>query len=283
MTTNTVDIPSIAGPDFLCSADTYTLQNFPVGSTATWSVTPSWQFTGATSGSSTTATLTPSSRAAGQATLTYTITTACGNTQVQRVFWVGEADLNRISFSNPVDEFEYFCSSDYGNTFTIHSNSPNTTWQARMLNWPSLTVAYTSPSTYQSNQSYIWSYVPIPNNGYYVFEVRGTNACGTTDWLPGYEIEYVDCTSFGEDPFLIYPNPASDIVTISLGDIIDSELSKSTQFEVSLYNQQGQMIIDNTKVEQEIVLNTSGLKNGFYYVHIRFKDELIRRQVRIER
>ena len=82
---------------------------------------------------------------------------------------------------------------------------------------------------------------------------------------------------------MIYPNPASDIITISLKDIIGNELNKNTQFEVSLYDQQGQRIIDNIKVEQEIILNTTHLKNSFYYVHIWFKEGLIRRQVRIER
>ncbi|WP_439490671.1 trypsin-like serine peptidase [Algoriphagus sp.] len=41
MTTNTVAIPNIDGPDLLCSSGSYTLQNLPAGSTATWSVTPS--------------------------------------------------------------------------------------------------------------------------------------------------------------------------------------------------------------------------------------------------
>ncbi len=66
----------ISGPDLLCSTGSYTLQNLPTGSSATWSVTPSGQFTGSTSGSGTTATLSPSGTAAAQATLTYAITTA---------------------------------------------------------------------------------------------------------------------------------------------------------------------------------------------------------------
>ncbi|MCH7414895.1 zinc-dependent metalloprotease [Belliella sp. R4-6] len=70
---------TISGPDFLCSTSSYSLQNPPVGSTVSWSVSPTHLFSGATSGTGATANLSPaSSSASGAATLTYSITTDCG-------------------------------------------------------------------------------------------------------------------------------------------------------------------------------------------------------------
>ena len=54
---------NISGSDFLCSSSTYSIQNPPTGSTISWSVSPTHLFSGATSGSGTTANLSPASSA----------------------------------------------------------------------------------------------------------------------------------------------------------------------------------------------------------------------------
>ncbi|WBL43013.1 T9SS type A sorting domain-containing protein [Algoriphagus halophytocola] len=277
--------PSVSGPTQVCSSSTFTLNNAPLDLSVSWSIIQGASLLSSPStGTGKSAVVSAlNSSVSGEAKIRFTISGLCTNKTYVKTFYVGKPTITGIGFTNPVDENEYFCSSDYGNTFTIYSNSPNTTWQARLLNWPSLTVAYTSPSTYQSNQTYIWSYVPIPNNGYYVFEVRGTNSCGTSAWLPGYEIEYVDCTLASESNFVIYPNPASDIITISLRDLIGKESDKNDLFEVSLFDQGGKRIIGNAKGTESVTFDVSDLNNGFYYIHIQFKDELIRRQVRVEK
>jgi len=58
-TTNTVPVPSVTGPDRICTANTnFTLQNVPAGQTVTWAVSPTYLFpsTGRT-GTGTTASL----------------------------------------------------------------------------------------------------------------------------------------------------------------------------------------------------------------------------------
>lgn len=81
-------LPPITGNDLMCSSANFTLQNVPAGVMATWSVNPTSLFTGSTSGSGATANLN-SSGSSGQATLTYTLTSPCGNLQIQRSIWVG--------------------------------------------------------------------------------------------------------------------------------------------------------------------------------------------------
>ncbi|WP_409628714.1 zinc-dependent metalloprotease [Belliella pelovolcani] len=282
---------TISGPDFLCSTSSYSLQNPPTGSTVSWYVSPTNLFSGATSGTGATVNLSPASSAAsGQAILTFEVTTTCGVISVDKRIWVGNATVNDITFSNSVDEFQHWCSSDDGNTFSINSllDPDNTQWEARLLNWPSLTVAYTSPSVYTGAGPHQWFYVPpfpTQNNGYYVFQVRNINGCSPFNWIPGFEVEYVDCTIFGGDPFRIYPNPTTDYVTVSkisnqkLGEEIQRD---QTSFEVSLFDVLGQEIISRTAATDEATLDLSKLKKGRYYIHIYYKEAIIRKQIKVE-
>jgi len=57
--------------------------------------------------------------------------------------------------------------------------------------------------------------------------------------------------------FLVYPNPASDIVTIQLRD--DAVLQK-----VNLYNVLGQLV----KTESKQLINVSGLERGSYFIEV---------------
>ncbi|OYX08893.1 MAG: hypothetical protein B7Z16_18910, partial [Algoriphagus sp. 32-45-6] len=94
MTTNTINLPSIAGPDLLCSPGTYTLQNLPAGSTATWAVIPASQFVNG-SGTGTSAFMQLSGNYTGirAPRIVFTISTDCGDIQVDKTFWIGPPQL----------------------------------------------------------------------------------------------------------------------------------------------------------------------------------------------
>lgn len=94
MTTNTINLPSISGPDLLCSPGTYTLQNLPGGSTATWSVIPASQFVNG-SGTGTSAFMQLSGNYTGirAPRIVFTISTDCGDIQVDKTFWIGPPQL----------------------------------------------------------------------------------------------------------------------------------------------------------------------------------------------
>jgi hypothetical protein len=84
MATNTIAIPSVTGPDRICTTNTnFTLQNVPAGQTVTWAVSPIHLFpTTGRNGTGTTAALRAMhSSSSGLATLTYTIDTGCGEYQ----------------------------------------------------------------------------------------------------------------------------------------------------------------------------------------------------------
>ena len=279
--------PPISGPEFLCSSSLYNIIDLPDGTVTSWNVSPSSLFSGSTSGSGTTVNLSPaSSQSSGQAILTFNVDLGGGNLQLQKTIWVGEPSISYIDFSNSVNDFQQWCSNDSGNVFEVDSMThENTIWEARLLNWPSLTVAYTYPSYFVGHGPHNWTYapsLPTQNNGYYVFQLRGTNDCGTTDWLSGFEVEYVDCSEFGF-PFVIYPNPASDIMTVSKNSKISSKQVDITPFEISVFDSRGKQLVGPVSGKAEVGVDVSHLKNGFYFVHILYKGELIKKQVKVER
>lgn len=65
----------------------------------------------------------------------------------------------------------------------------------------------------------------------------------------------------------LYPNPATDQITIRLQDIQD--LSNSL---LSVYNIQGQMLLQQSIHEQQTEINISHLPQGIYFVKIRLAD-----------
>ncbi|MFD2035737.1 T9SS type A sorting domain-containing protein [Belliella marina] len=284
-------LPTISGSDYLCSTSIYSIQNPPVGSKVSWSVSPTHLFSGATSGTGTIANLNPAnSLVSGAATLTFSLTTDCGVVNVEKGIWIGEATVSWIEFSNSANEFEQWCSSHDGNIFNIHYQmSPdNAQWEARLLHWPSLTVAYTSSYVYTGSGPHQLYYIPpFPtiNNGYYVFEMRNINGCNPSDWVSYYEIEYVDCTGYDDYPFIVYPNPTSSYVTISrfTNDTQNDDLQRNqTPFQVSLFDQRGQEIINRAQADIETTLDLSKLKKGLYYIHIYYKEAVIRKQIKVE-
>ncbi|WP_439490682.1 T9SS type A sorting domain-containing protein [Algoriphagus sp.] len=251
---------SIDGPDLLCSSGSYTLQNLPAGSSTTWSVTPSGQFTGSTSGSGITATLTPSSTAAAQATLTYNITTTCGNVQVQKVFWVGKPATPIIY---PQDVYMDFPP----NRFTVETNSP-AIQGVTSYNWyldGVIQSSHTSSAVFNRRS-------PFCGRTYYV-EVQAINACGTS--VKGYY--YVSEPScFTAHSLRISPNPATSEVEIAvLGIPTTSESKESEQQEQLIEGEAGELVLydplGNQLYQRQLkggkaTIDVRNLKPGTYVV-----------------
>ncbi|WPR75519.1 matrixin family metalloprotease [Algoriphagus sp. NG3] len=251
----------VSGPNLLCSTNTFTLEDLPTGSTATWSVTPSSLFAGSTSGSGTTATLTPSSSTSlGQATLTYTITTPCGNTQLQRVFWVGKPATPIIYSQDVYMDFP-------PNRFTVEINSP-AIQGVTSYNWyldGVMQSSHTSSAVFNRRS-------PFCGRTYYV-EVEAINACGTS--VKGYY--YVSEPScFTAYSLRIAPNPATSEVEIAvLGIPTTSESKESEQQEQLIEGEAGELVLydrlGNQLYQQELqggkaTLDVGNLKPGTYVV-----------------
>ncbi|WP_439489414.1 T9SS type A sorting domain-containing protein [Algoriphagus sp.] len=83
--------------------------------------------------------------------------------------------------------------------------------------------------------------------------------------------------------FTAYPNPVSDILTISKKSTLASHQTDSTPFEISVYDHRGQQVLTPVSASDEVALNVHQLKNGFYYIHIHYNGKLIKRQIQVKR
>lgn len=89
----------VSGEEVVCSNDQYLLENFPIGSSLSWAVTPSSLFTGSTTGTGSLATLSAANlNFSGSAVLTFTIINgACSSRTVSKNLWVGKPQIPSIS------------------------------------------------------------------------------------------------------------------------------------------------------------------------------------------
>lgn len=185
---------------------------------------------------------------------------------------VGIPPIDLVTFSNGADSGDYFCTSHTGNTYHIEpGNVPNTTYQYRLRKYPNLNVVYTSPTgrSYSDQVSY------TPSQGWYEFQVRATNDCGTGPWV-GYEVEYVDCSQGGGGEYRISPNPTSSTLTIEKNKDRRKETNnlydKDDQPTYQLYDFYAN-ILTRGDIRDITTINISNYKKGIYILKISFKDK----------
>uniref|UniRef100_UPI0040489B13 S8 family serine peptidase n=1 Tax=Mariniflexile sp. TaxID=1979402 RepID=UPI0040489B13 len=258
-------IPSveIAGSSLVCNSptQTYLLLNNP-SSSVSWQVSSNLQIV---SYSNTQVTVQAVSNTSGNGSGFIKAITA--NTTVQKDVWVGTQIGDQVFFTNGVYEEGYFCSSHYNNVFTIYPNISGANYQYRLLKHPNFNVVYTS--TVLTGNSHEVYYTPSP--GWYDFEARIINSCGTSDWF-GTELEYVDCSDIegggGEHRFDVYPNPSSSQINISFKNT-SSEITPQNEniTQLKLYDFVGNVLIENKSGSLK-TLDVTAMKNGMYYLEI---------------
>jgi len=259
-------LPVINGGDLVCNSPnkTYTISN-TTDSVLTWQVSSNLQIV---SSSNTQVTVKATSNGAAF------IQATTASVTVSKDIWAGTRYIEYVEFANSFDGENYFCSSHTGNTYTLYPKIKGNTYQYRILEFPSLNVLYTSPII--SGNSGTVYYTPSP--GWYVFEARMTNACGTSVWTGG-EVEYVDCSTGGgggegEARYAIYPNPASSEINISYRTT-NTKSSITVQNEnitqLTLYDFVGNVLIE--KISGNLKnLNISNMTAGMYYLEVRSSD-----------
>ncbi|EPA00292.1 Lysyl endopeptidase [Indibacter alkaliphilus LW1] len=268
---------AISGPDFLCSTNTFTLQNTLAGSTVSWSASPAGM--AGISGSGNSVNLTPQGN--GQVTLTATISTDCGDVEVQKTFVTATGPIPTSAISlEPFESSPYVCPNQ---TFGFHPG-PNEPWyqyEVQVVNGH-----YT-----EVNHGYFWihfnNYIPSPPYPL-VYDagvsVRIHNGCSWSDWKPVSMYTEPSCAGGGcELCFLTFPNPADEELQVHWNPQVKRTAGDDPGFDVQFYDQRGKILFSQSGISEKISLETRKFKNGFYYLHIRYKEGLIRRQIRVER
>lgn len=198
---------------------------------------------------------------------------------------VGIPPIMSVTFSNSVNDEDHFCTSHIGNMYHIDPvHYSSATYQYRLLKYPTLNVVYTSLSGRPQSDEVSF----IPSQGWYEFQVRATNDCGTGPWI-GQEVEYKDCSqsSTEEGEYRISPNPASSTLTIGKNKVkrintttnhIVNTLSTST-YQLFDFNTN---IITNGDITDITTINVSNYRKGIYILKIYSKDKSETHKVIIE-
>lgn len=260
----------ISGQDLLCSSSTYTVQSLPSGMGVNWTASPSG--IASISGSGQTITLTPTSN--GYITLSAAITGGCSvPPTITKSIQVGAVNSSQTS----VNGTTAVCP---GNLYTYQAVVPGG-------HKPGYTYQWTYPSnwSYQSQSgNQITLYVPSSNPSYGTVRFRVDNGCGYSGYsgvtvFPGYS-----CGSFPYS-IKIYPNPATEEFQLEIEQFDDNEIQKQAlgneNFDVEFFGPMGSRIASYSFTERKKTIDVRGLKPGFYYLHIRYKDSIVRKQVRV--
>jgi len=279
--------PTLISPriSLICvSNETFTLNDNTLR-TRTWQVSPNLDIVSSSNSHATVKANSLASNIGSPGYVRVLLGSSIKDTLERKNFWVGVPDIGTpsqpmVQFSNDLGGTTHLCSSHNNNSysFTEPTGSGITTHQFRLRRFPSMNVVYTSPI--RTGNGGIINYTATP--GWYVFEIRATNACGTSEWI-GDEIEYIDCTvgggggggengergNFGfdkktENEFSIYPNPSSDILSIKRKQRNFKSPSLQTY---TLYDLSARMIKKgalNNKGE----INISNLRKGKYILKI---------------
>lgn len=283
----------LTGPSTLCSSETYTLTNLPAGATITgWSASPSGAVTLSGSGNSRTVTRVGSYN--GQVTITATLNTACGSVNITRDVFVGFPSIECLAYSNSIEPVDgdflcpwevgavtYLCSTHPDNKIQIKTEAPHSQYELQIRSYPSLTVLHTQ--TVMSKQATL-SYTPtVP--GWYNIRVRAiSHPCGIGPWYED-DIEYKNCYNplGGRYDWKIYPNPASETLTVSMGSeaerVAVPDKSLLPPFSAVLYDTQGRQLRQGEGRDGAVQFDTRQLPEGTYFLHILHDGQVEKRQV----
>ena len=120
--------PEISCPDLICSSETAILDVDSLASNITWSLTPSYIYSGATTGSGKTATINVTSLATGQyGKITYTFEMPSGeNFEAEKSFWVGPPDEQYLDLTATMGGDDKLISGEQNQIVASYNGGPGT-------------------------------------------------------------------------------------------------------------------------------------------------------------
>jgi lysyl endopeptidase len=301
MATNTIAIPSVTGPDRICTTNTnFTLQNVPAGQTVTWAVSPIHLFptTGRSGTGATAALRAMHSSSSGLATLTYTIDTGCGEFQVQKQIWVGVPDTGMQVDANyyPICMNEY----TYINAFyDPYNTNPAGNKASDITNFIWEQPSGVSCFTAGTKNEVLACWFTNPDN--YIVRVRAVNSCGQGALRTvHFNVDSWGCSYFSVG---ISPNPANGRITIELTEtplddaaksVLQSENKGSREYQEYSFNSPPHRIrvfdivgaerlcVENVPEGNSYQLDISHLTPGVYVVHLEHRNGTVIRQLRVD-
>jgi len=183
-------------------------------------------------------------------------------------FWAGKPIFNSIAGPFP----PYIYKGCTGQQYTFYAIPARDPLSQSSYQWM---VEPGYLSWYFMYQYYDW--VTIVFNDpcdYYQVIARASNTCGPTNWVStldefGY-IQIMNCYYFS-----MYPNPASEYITIILTvPENDKDFVRPSEFNVRIIDNVGISYYSTTKTEDSFTIPVSHLKDGNYFVLITYGNKI---------
>lgn len=254
--------PQIIGPSLICSTGSYSVQN-ATGAQVNWLSSNTNILTINSSGE---ASRVRSSW--GEVELTATL--SCDNLQVKRKIWVGQPypeDFRIVNYQGTSENWE-ICP---GTVYTFKSENHLNPYYTNNFNWQITNgTIHSGQGTRQINASW-------PNdNSLGILSLTLSNSCGS-----GASDGAAFLVSCGSMAMMVYPNPADAELNVVIAD--NSEEEKKSDYEIVLLDNEMRQVYRNSTKNKNIKFSTEKLKNGIYFIHLRYSGGILKQQVIISR
>jgi bacillolysin len=272
----------ISGPDIVCASNsTFTLSNLPPGVSVNWNVYPPNLVT-PYSGTGSSAIFQASCYPIGNCNLYFTISSACGSTQVSKFLIAGGPDYYDVELDI------LYSSGQPAPKQAVFLLCPNTTYHIYLMNNSSCSTSnysWTIPGAwtkyYQYNNMISINTNSQPSGQIMVDATTCCANCGSLRILIDYMGEYWDC---GGGYYMASPNPADSYIDIDINEekIITEGLSLGNEHVLTMVDKMGMVKYKAEIREFPYRINTSNLPNGLYIINLINKNRKFSIRVMIE-
>jgi len=264
-------IPTLSGPSTVCNQATFTINNLPQGATVKWSASPTGIVDSIQSnGNSATITAISSGTFTLNATVTFSENTIA---LTKQIISLGGPYINYYSNNNLV------MLTDDASRFQVLRNYDNSQYAG------SLTVSVSDGSVVQwskisgtmSWSSYLNTVTVFgKKTSSLILESSAINSCGTASKRFTFYI--------GVTPFLIYPNPATDMLTVEVASDESEDMMRTTStsiepYTIQLWHERSGLVRTLETSESLTQISLKGLPKGMYFVHVVKDGEVVKKQI----
>ncbi|MBC7914345.1 MAG: T9SS type A sorting domain-containing protein [Pyrinomonadaceae bacterium] len=269
--------PFISGPDQFCTQRNYFVSNLPSGSTVSWVANPS---SSVSIDNPNSASIYISRISDANVVLTADIITPSGNVTLTKNIYVGNPSITssmRIEGPQQVS----FYGGPYSYSVPDFPDAISYDWYVEVAGWGNY------PRTANINPYATYADITFNSPGTHYITVKATTPCGEV-WYDYESFEVFVSENNYMMSFNYYPNPTDNQLTVERS--IDEKKSQDQtkkeykEFEVSLLDNKGKKLrsIKSAIEQTQVVVNTTDIPDGVYFLHIKEGEKIEKKQVIIK-